>query len=89
MTLNLKRLSFHLRVERRYGNLKFLMKSSPANGKIRMESAFLYATASLGPDSHLFVRSNSRRIHYNGSTFVVRNGTQSAGFDEQSQLKLW
>ena len=28
-----------------------------------MSSSFMYATASIGPDAHLFVKSNNRRIH--------------------------
>ena len=28
-----------------------------------MSSSFMYATASVGADAHLFVKSNNRRIH--------------------------
>jgi hypothetical protein len=49
----------------------------------------VYATASLGDESHLFVKSNDRRLHYNGKAFVIRNAGHSAGFDEKGQLRIW
>ena len=61
-------------VERTFGNERFLLKVSPNNGKARMESSFIHLTASLGLESHLFVKSGDRRIHYSGQTnlFIVR-----------------
>ena len=51
-------------VERRLGQELFTMKTSPSNGKARLQSSFLYVTASLGEESHLFIKSNDRRIHH-------------------------
>ena len=41
-------------------------------------------TVSLGEESHLFLRSKDRRLHYNGArgVFIIRNAGPSAGFDE-------
>jgi hypothetical protein len=49
----------------------------------------VYATASLGIEPHIFVKSNERRIHHNGELFVVRNGGHSAGFDSAGMLKIF
>lgn len=76
-------------VERRYGEEVFTLKTSPSNGKARLQSSFMYLTASMGEESHIFVKSNDRRIHYNGKAFVVRNAGHSAGFDEDGQLRIW
>ena len=81
------RISFS--VERKHGNEVFKLKSSPGNGKARLESTFLYLTASMGDESHIFVKSNDRRLHYNGNAFVVRNAGHSAGFDESGLLRIW
>ena len=64
-------------IERTFGNERFLLKVSPNNGKARMESSFIHLTASLGLDSHLFVKSGDRRMHYSGQTnlFNVRYNT--------------
>ena len=76
-------------VERKYGQEEFVLKTSPSNGKARLQSSFMYVTASLGAEAHLFARSNDRRIHYNGRSFVVRNAGHSAGFDERASLRIW
>lgn len=76
-------------VERKYGEEVFILKASPNNGKARLQSSFMYLTASMGEESHLFVKSNDRRIHYNGKAFVVRNAGHSAGFDEEGRLRIW
>jgi len=76
-------------VERKYGEELFVLKASPNNGKARLQSSFMYLTASMGEESHLFVKSNDRRIHYNGKAFVVRNAGHSAGFDEEGKLRIW
>ena len=81
--------SSSFRVERLYGDEKFVMKLSPGNGKLRFQSSFVYITASVGEEAHLFVKSNERRIHYNGKSFVVSNAGHSAGFDEKGLLKIW
>jgi len=76
--------------ETRHGN-RVLLKSSPSNGKIRFESSSLQMTASMGKDSHMFLRSRDRRLHYSGETmvFTVRNAGHSAGFDEEGSLRIF
>ncbi len=76
-------------VERKHGCEMFTLKTSPSNGKARLQSSFLYLTASMGEESHIFVKSNDRRLHYNGHAFVVRNAGHSAGFDESGLLRIW
>lgn len=76
-------------VERRHGEEIFKLRTSPSNGKALLQSSFMYLTASMGEESHLFVKSNDRRIHYNGKAFVVRNAGHSAGFDEEGRLRIW
>lgn len=91
-------------VERVHGQEHFLMKTSPSNGSTYFKSSFLHVTASmtesdrvdrqndeLSQKGHLFVKSNDRRLHYNGKTgsLVVRNAGHSAGFDDNCQLTLW
>jgi len=76
-------------VERKYGNEVFQLRTSPSNGKVRLQSSFLYLTASMGDEAHVFIKSNERRIHYNGTAFVVRNAGHSAGFDETGLLRIW
>jgi len=70
---------------------RFLLKSSPSNGKIKLDSRFVQMTASLGAESHLFLRSRDRRLHYSGETkvFTVRNAGHSAGFDEEGSLRIF
>lgn len=77
-------------VERMGGSQKFLLKTSPGNGKARLESSFAHVTASLGEESHLFIKSDDRRLHYNGQTnmFIVRYAGNAAGFDESGMLRL-
>ena len=52
---------------------------------------FWQVTASLGDDSHMFLRSRDRRLHYNGGSgvFMVRNAGHSAGFDEEGELRIF
>ena len=45
---------------------KIFLRSSPSNGKVRLDSDFVQMTASLGTDAHMFVRSQNRRLHYSG-----------------------
>ena len=66
----------------------FQLKSSPNNGRARFQSNFVYLTASVGPEPHIFVRSHERRLHYNGELFVVRNGGHSAGFDDTGKISI-
>lgn len=79
-------------VERRLEGGGFVsIKASPSNGKIRINSDFVQITASLGEESHLFLRSKDRRLHYNGASgvFTVRNAGHSAGFDEDGELRIF
>jgi len=79
-------------VERRLEGGGFVsIKASPSNGKIRLNSDFVQVTASLGEESHLFLRSKDRRLHYNGGNgvFTVRNAGHSAGFDEGGELRIF
>jgi len=76
-------------VERKHGNEVFNLRTSPSNGKVRLQSSFIYLTASMGDEAHIFVKSNDRRIHYNGAAFVARNAGHSAGFDETGLLRIW
>jgi len=76
-------------IDRKLGNELFSLRTSPSNGKVRLSSSFIYLTASMGDEAHVFVKSNERRIHYNGAAFVVRNAGHSAGFDETGLLRIW
>lgn len=76
-------------VERKYGNELFTLKTSPSNGKARLQSSFIYVTASEGNESHLFVKSKDRRIHHSSKAFTVRNAGHSAGFDETGSLRIY
>ncbi|KAF5286469.1 hypothetical protein FQR65_LT12552 [Abscondita terminalis] len=68
---------------------KFSLRTSPTNGSASVSSPFLHCTGSLGQTRHLFVRRGERRMHYDGSSFIVRNAGHSAGFDEKHQLKVY
>ena len=79
-------------VERTLENrTKILITASPSNGKMRLDTSFVQVTASLGDESHMFLRSKDRRLHYNGtnSVFMVRNAGHSAGFDEEGELRIF
>jgi len=67
------------------------LKVSPNNGKVKVVSRSLLATASLGQDSHMFLRDGDRRLHYSAqsSVFTVRNAGHSAGFDEEGVLNIF
>eukprot|EP00092_Neocalanus_flemingeri_P025184 GFUD01027310.1.p1 GENE.GFUD01027310.1~~GFUD01027310.1.p1 ORF type:complete len:379 (+),score=85.31 GFUD01027310.1:31-1167(+) len=69
----------------------FVLKTSPSNGKVKFDSRFVQMTASLGDESHMFLRSRDRRLHYSGQTkvFTVRNAGHSAGFDEKGELRIF
>jgi len=78
-------------VEREVEGDKFVLKTSPNNGKAKIDSSFLLMTASLGEESHVFLRSGDRRLHYGGQSkvFTVRNAGHSAGFDEEGSLRIF
>ncbi|CAH2227950.1 jg23991 [Pararge aegeria aegeria] len=68
---------------------KYQLRTSPSNGSASITSPFLHCTASLGQTQHLFVRRGERRMHFDGNSFIVRNGGHSAGFDDKNQLKVY
>ncbi|ENN71645.1 uncharacterized protein LOC109544037 [Dendroctonus ponderosae] len=68
---------------------KFSLRTSPTNGSASISSPYMHCTGSMGQTRHLFVRRGERRMHYDGSTFIVRNAGHSAGFDEKHQLKVY
>ncbi|XP_057664781.1 uncharacterized protein LOC130899065 isoform X1 [Diorhabda carinulata] len=68
---------------------KFSLRTSPTNGSASVSSPYMHCTGSMGQTRHLFVRRGERRMHYDGSTFIVRNAGHSAGFDEKHQLKVY
>jgi len=73
------------------GGDRLMLRTSPGNGKVRFNSSELQVTASLGSESHIFIRLGGQRLHYNGETsvFTVRNAGHSAGFDEEGILRLF
>ncbi len=66
-----------------------LSPASRINCQTYFQSSFVYITASVGPEAHIFVKSGERRLHHNGDIFVVRNAGHSAGFDERGDVKIW
>ncbi|CAH0548540.1 unnamed protein product [Brassicogethes aeneus] len=68
---------------------KFSLRTSPTNGSASVSSPYMHCTGSMGQTRHLFVRRGERRMHYDGSTFIVRNAGHSAGFDDKHQLKVY
>ena len=61
----------YVSVERKYGSELFTLKTSPGNGKARLQSSFIYITASEGSESHLFVKTKDRRIHHSAKVCVI------------------
>lgn len=78
---------FSIRIAR--NSNKYQLRTSPSNGTASLTTPFLHCTASLGQTSHLFVRRGERRMHYDGTSFIVRNAGHSAGFDDNNQLKVY
>ncbi|GLV36908.1 wurstfest [Carabus blaptoides fortunei] len=70
-------------------NGKYSLRTSPSNGSAGISTPFLHCTGSLGQTRHLFVRRGERRMHYDGTSFIVRNAGHSAGFDDKHQLKVY
>ncbi|XP_055642549.1 uncharacterized protein LOC129779222 [Toxorhynchites rutilus septentrionalis] len=65
------------------------IRTSPTNGSATITTSYIHCTASMGQTSHLFVRREERRMHFDGSSFVVRNAGHSAGFDEWNRLRVY
>jgi hypothetical protein len=70
-------------------NNKSVLRTSPSNGSVGLTTNFVHCTASLGQTSHLFVRRGERRMHFDGTSFVVRHAGHSAGFDESNRLRVY
>jgi hypothetical protein len=68
---------------------KYQVHTSLHNGKALVSTPLIHCTASMGLTPHLFVRRGERRMHYDGTKFVVRNAAHAAGFDERNQLKVY
>nr|XP_016929587.1 uncharacterized protein LOC108009612 [Drosophila suzukii] len=68
---------------------KCLIRTSPGNGSATLTTPGIHCTASLGKTSHLFVRRNEKRMHFDGSCFIVRNAGHSAGFNENNLLIVY
>ncbi|XP_001661772.2 uncharacterized protein LOC5575040 [Aedes aegypti] len=65
------------------------LRTSPTNGSATITTPYIHCTASMGQTSHLFVRREERRMHFDGTSFVVRNAGHSAGFDEGNRLRVY
>uniref|UniRef100_A0A182WIW3 Uncharacterized protein n=1 Tax=Anopheles minimus TaxID=112268 RepID=A0A182WIW3_9DIPT len=70
-------------------NNRCSIRTSPLNGCATVTTSSIHCTASLGTSSHLFVRREERRMHFDGATFIVRNAGHSAGFDELDRLRVY
>ncbi|XP_058123613.1 uncharacterized protein LOC131294797 [Anopheles ziemanni] len=66
-----------------------IIRTSPTNGSATVTTPSIHCTASLGATSHLFVRCEEKRMHFDGAAFVVRNAGHSAGFDEINRLRVY
>ncbi|GLV43008.1 wurstfest [Carabus blaptoides fortunei] len=75
-----------VRIERNNG--QYNLRTSPSNGSAGISTPFVHCTGSSGEAGHLFVRRGERRMHYSGTTFIVRNAGHSAGF-EDNELKIY
>jgi len=80
-----------VRVERLNRGDTLVVRTSPSNGRIKVTSEFLFATASRGDEEHVFIRSGSRRIHYSGvdTAFTIRQGAKAGGFDSNGVLRIY
>ncbi|XP_065086280.1 uncharacterized protein fest [Ochlerotatus camptorhynchus] len=65
------------------------LRTSPTNGSATVTTPYIHCTASMGQTSHLFVRREERRMHFDGNSFVVRNAGHSAGFDDCNRLRVY
>ncbi|XP_039438120.1 uncharacterized protein LOC120419495 [Culex pipiens pallens] len=65
------------------------IRTSPTNGSATITTPNIHCTASMGQTSHLFVRREERRMHFDGTSIVVRNAGHSAGFDEWNRLRVY
>ena len=75
-------------VEREVQGDRFVLKTSPSNGKAKIDSRFVQMTASLGEESHMFLRSGDRRLHYSGQFKVFNVRSAGSGFDEEGSWRI-
>ncbi|KAG4067069.1 hypothetical protein HA402_000060 [Bradysia odoriphaga] len=68
---------------------QWLIRTSFRNCCATLTTPQIHCTASLSETPHLFVRRQDKRVHFDGYSFVVRNASQSAGFDENNLLKVY
>ncbi|CAG0892607.1 unnamed protein product [Cyprideis torosa] len=74
-----------IRVSRDYP--KRVLRTSPMESTATITTPSIHATMS---PQHVYVKMGDRRIHTdNVSSFIVRNGSHSAGFDEKNRLKVF
>jgi len=73
------------------GGSRLRLRTSPGNGRLRFESNFVQVTASLGEQSHFYVKSGTRNIHYNAvnNVFKLRCASHQVGFDEEGTLRIY
>jgi len=80
-----------VRVERLNRGDTLVVRISPSNGRLKVTSEFLFATASRGDEEHVYIRSGSRRIHYSevDTAFNIRQGGKAGGFDSDGFLRIY
>lgn len=66
----------------------FSIRTSVENRNITLKTPLIHCTASMGTSPHLFVRMNERRVHFDGTNFVVRNMGHSSSFDGANNLRI-
>lgn len=78
-------------IDKRIKENRFFLKTSPGNGKAKIETKSCYLTASQSINPHLYVRSGESRFHYSGANgeFVARYGGHSAGFDSNGAFRIF
>ncbi|KAJ6641336.1 hypothetical protein Bhyg_06272, partial [Pseudolycoriella hygida] len=70
-------------------NNRCLIRTSPEHHSATLTTSQIHCTASLSHTPHLFVRRQEQSMHFDGSSFVVRNNGHSAGFDENNYLRVY
>lgn len=62
--------------------------SSPTAGSVSVTTPFIKMAATCDPSKYFFVRAGQKTISGTADGFVVRNGSQRAGFDSRGRLTL-
>ncbi|XP_077512439.1 uncharacterized protein LOC144123497 [Amblyomma americanum] len=65
-----------------------VMWTSPTAGSVSVTTAHVKIALTCDPTKYFFVRMGQRRLSSNEDGFIVRNGSQRAGFDSQGRLTL-